>query len=72
VAASVADLLDPSGSGDVAIVGHGGVGTLLLCRLAGLPIDRAHDQPGQGHYWSYDASNRHLMHGWQPIDLITG
>lgn len=30
------------------IVGHGGVGTLLLCHLAGLPISRAHDQPPVG------------------------
>lgn len=29
-------------------VGHGGVGTLLLCHLAGLPISRAHDQPPVG------------------------
>lgn len=36
---------------DVAIVAHGAVGTLLRCHLAGLPISRDHDQPGQGHYW---------------------
>lgn len=29
-------------------VGHGGVGTLLLCHLAGYPISRAHDQPPVG------------------------
>jgi broad specificity phosphatase PhoE len=31
--------------GDLAIVGHGGTGTLLYCHLAGLPIDRRYDQP---------------------------
>ncbi|WP_029003515.1 histidine phosphatase family protein [Azorhizobium doebereinerae] len=29
-------------------VGHGGVGTLLLCHLAGQTISRAHDQPPVG------------------------
>ncbi len=40
--------------GDVAVVCHGGVGTLLLCRVLGVPIDRRHDQPGQGSVFSYD------------------
>jgi broad specificity phosphatase PhoE len=70
IATAVADLLAPARAGDVVIVGHGAVGTLLLCRLADVPIDRAHDQPGQGHYWSYDTTARHVVHRWQPIDLI--
>ena len=70
IASAVADLLDPSHDGDTAIVGHGGVGTLLMCWLAHLPIDRLHDQPGQGHYWSYDSTNRRVMHRWKPIDAI--
>jgi broad specificity phosphatase PhoE len=36
-------LSDPNG--DIAIVSHGGVGTLLLCHLKGLPISRTEDQP---------------------------
>lgn len=32
----------------VIFVGHGGVGTLLLCHLAGYPISRVHDQPPVG------------------------
>lgn len=54
--------------GDVAIVGHGAVGTLLMCHLDGREISRAHDQPSQGHYWSYDRSERQLLHAWRPID----
>ncbi|MBC2884021.1 histidine phosphatase family protein [Ochrobactrum sp. CM-21-5] len=54
-------------TGDIAIVGHGGVGTLLLCRLAGLPIDRDHDQPFQGHYWSYSRENGAILHRWKSI-----
>ena len=34
-----------SDDGDLVIVGHGGTGTLLYCRLAGLPISRRYDQP---------------------------
>lgn len=59
-----------SADGDVVLVGHGGVGTLLWCHLAGEAIDGRHDQPGQGHYWSYDRSAGRLIHGWRPIDEI--
>lgn len=50
---------------DIAIVGHGGTGTLLYCHLAGLAIDRRHDQPDQGHFWRYDLTNRQPVHSWQ-------
>lgn len=53
---------------DVAVVGHGGVGTLLWCHLAGLAIDQAHDQPGQGHYWTWDRRTANMVNGWHPID----
>jgi broad specificity phosphatase PhoE len=32
-------------------VGHGGVGTLLWCALAGRPIARVHDQPAGGCFY---------------------
>lgn len=54
-------------SGDIAIVGHGGAGTLLLCFLAGLPISRQYDQPFQGHYWSYSCEDNAVLHHWKPI-----
>ena len=44
--------------GDVAIVSHGGVGTLLLCHLKGTAIHRAEDQPGQGHWFAFDRDTR--------------
>ena len=53
--------------GDVAIVSHGGVGTLLLCRLKGAAIRRAEDQPGQGHWFAFDRDSRELLHGWRPL-----
>ena len=56
--------------GAVAIVAHGGVGALLLCHLAGYPIDRRHDQPntGGGNYIVFTAETRTLVHGWRLID----
>jgi broad specificity phosphatase PhoE len=57
--------------GDVAIVGHGGTGTLLYCHLAGLPIDRRYDQPATngGNWFAFDQASRKLLHnGWQSID----
>ncbi|WP_040493464.1 histidine phosphatase family protein [Ilumatobacter nonamiensis] len=56
------------GRDDVAVVGHGAVGTLLMCHLVGLRISRDHDQPGQGHFWSYDRADNRLLHGWRSID----
>ena len=55
--------------GDIAIVSHGGVGTLLLCHLASWAIDRAHDQPGAGggNYFAF-GEDRAVAHGWRPID----
>ncbi|WP_027164668.1 histidine phosphatase family protein [Mesorhizobium sp. WSM3224] len=58
---------DPTG--DVAFVGHGGVGTLLLLLLDGREISRIADQPaGGGNYFAYDIGARRLLHGWRPID----
>ena len=50
--------------GDVAIVGHGGTGTLLYCHLAGLPIDRRYDQPATngGNWFAFDRASRKLLH----------
>lgn len=52
----------------IALCSHGGVGALLLCHLKGVPIARAEDQPGQGHYFVFSRSSRALIHGWHPID----
>jgi len=56
--------------GDVVIVSHGGVGTLLLCYLKGVPISRAEDQPGRGggNVFRFDAASRRLIMGWRRIE----
>ena len=70
VAAVEEVLAAASNRGDVAIISHGGVGTLLLCHLRGCPIDREHDQPTNngGNYYAFGVESRHLHHGWRPID----
>jgi broad specificity phosphatase PhoE len=58
------------GSGPIAVVSHGGVGTLLLCHLKGQPIARTAEQPGRsgGHYFLFHFPEGRLIHGWRPID----
>jgi broad specificity phosphatase PhoE len=67
VLSAVREIVGEHTGGDIAIATHGGVGTLLWCALAGLPIDRRHDQPGQGHYWSADLADLRPRHGWRSI-----
>ena len=61
-------------NGDVAIIGHGGTGTLLYCHLAGVPISRRHEQPATngGNWFAFDGVNRKLRHmGWRSINAPT-
>lgn len=61
------------GEGDLLAVGHGAVGTLLYCHLAGLAIDRRHDQPaGGGNLFAVDPATRTVLHGWKPIEAFDG
>ncbi|MBL8587774.1 MAG: histidine phosphatase family protein [Methylobacteriaceae bacterium] len=56
-------------AGDVAFVGHGGVGTLLWCALAGELIDRRYDQfAGGGCLFSFDIATRRVQGGWRRIE----
>lgn len=62
-----------TGAGDVVIVAHGGVGTLLLCALLDRPITPRLDQPGQGHFFAFDRDRRHLLHHhWRPLEAPIG
>jgi broad specificity phosphatase PhoE len=67
VVAAVDAIVANHDAGDLALVAHGGVGTLLLCHLLGVPISRTHDQPGQGHAFAFDAATRRVLHDWRPI-----
>ncbi|MBP0649459.1 hypothetical protein J8J40_20635, partial [Mycobacterium tuberculosis] len=65
--AAFAAVLAAAPDGDVAFLGHGGVGTLLYCHLAGLAIDRRHDQPAQGCYWLAERATHRPLHGWRAL-----
>lgn len=56
-----------SAGGDIAIVSHGAVGTLLYCHCRGVAIDRVYDQPHQGHYWIAELPKLTPQHGWRTI-----
>ena len=68
VVAAFDEIAARASEGDIAIVAHGGVGTLLYCHLAGVDISRSYDQPSQGHYWSCTLPSRVILHAWKPID----
>lgn len=70
VARAVGGIVGAAVDGDVAIIAHGGVGALLLCRLLGEPIDRAFDQPGSGggNYFAFAAPSMNVIQRWQSID----
>lgn len=58
-------------SGDILMVGHGGVGTLLYLHFAGVPISRDHDQPaGGGNFFAVSLAPITPLHGWCPMELI--
>ena len=56
--------------GPLVFVGHGAVGTLLWCALAGKPISRSHDQKGGGNWYRFDPENRAVRAGWAPMEQL--
>lgn len=59
-------------AGDLVLVGHGGVGTLLWCALADRPIARSEDQPGQGHGWAATLPGLVPLHPWISFEALAG
>lgn len=55
------------GSGDLALVGHGAVGTLLWLALSGLPVSRSADQPSPGSYWTASLPDLAPEAAWRPL-----
>lgn len=64
---AVQEIVRSHRAGDLVIVSHGAVGTLLFCALGGHPITRRYDQPFQGHYWRAPLHTLQPEHGWRPI-----
>lgn len=61
---SVFQIVESNPGKNIAIVSHGGVGTLLLCRLKNVPISRSEDQKGQGNYFIFTAEDKELIQEW--------
>lgn len=57
---------------NVIFCGHGGVGTLLYCALAGHEICRRWDQTGGGHWFAFDTESLRPEAHWAPIEALTG
>jgi broad specificity phosphatase PhoE len=74
IVGAIDGILEAAPSVDVAVIAHGGVGALLMCRLMGVPISRAEDQPGEGggNFFVFRRPDRALLQGWRPIDARTG
>ncbi|MEO1734386.1 MAG: histidine phosphatase family protein [Pseudomonadota bacterium] len=55
--------------GDIGIVAHGGVGTLLLCHALSVPISRVHDQPGRsgGNVFTLRVPGLQFVSGWRDL-----
>jgi len=51
---------------NMAVIAHGGVGALLLCKLKGVPISRAEDQPGEGggNFFVFRRNDRAVLQEW--------
>lgn len=54
----------------VLFTGHGGVGTLLYCALAGHQIDRKWDQKGGGHWFAFDPDTLAPFGHWVPMETL--
>lgn len=76
IVAAVETVLDGHDvSRPIAFAGHGAVGTLLKCHLAGRPIDRDEDQrrignPGGGNVLVIRLSDRRLFGDWTPMEVL--
>ena len=57
---------------DLIFVGHGAVGTLLYCYLAGEKIDRKFDQTGGGgNFFKIDLASQRTLSHWRPIEHLS-
>ena len=73
IVAAVEAALAEAPPGDVLLVGHGAVGTLLWCHLAGEPIRRLRDQgpgTGGGNWFAFDRDSLNLNGHWRPMEAM--
>lgn len=69
---AVTTILDAHDAAEpLAFSGHGGVGTLLYCALAGVPIHRRHDQTRAGSVVAIDLATRRPLFGWTTLEAVS-
>jgi broad specificity phosphatase PhoE len=69
IRAEVDAALAEAQAGDVLLVGHGGVGRLLLAEVTGQSIPASPEQPdGGGNLFAFDRATRRPLHGWRTIE----
>jgi broad specificity phosphatase PhoE len=56
----------------ILFVGHGGVGTLLKCHLAGVRISRLDQPAGGGNIFAFRLSDRRLLCDWTRLEDYEG
>lgn len=57
----------------IAFIGHGGVGTLLKCRMTDTAIARSADQlPGGGNLFAFRLADRNVTCDWTPMEFWQG
>jgi broad specificity phosphatase PhoE len=71
IVGAIDGILEAAPPVNLAVIARGGVGALLLCKLKGVPISRAEDQPGEGggNFFVFRRPDRFLLHGWRPKDM---
>ena len=72
IVAEVRECLRLHPDGDVLLVGHGGVGTLLFCHLSGVEISREYDQGagGGGCFFEFDGLQSEPRSRWRPLEEL--
>jgi broad specificity phosphatase PhoE len=71
IVSEVRSILSSWSGGDILMIGHGGVGTLLYCHFAQLPIKRNSDQPaGGGNFWAMEFPETLVLHGWLAMETL--
>lgn len=69
IVSAVESVLKQNLTGDILFIGHGAVGTLLLCHYLRVGIDRIHDQaPGGGQFFTMLNETRQILHSWRQIE----
>jgi broad specificity phosphatase PhoE len=71
IVSAVESILKQNRAGDMLFVGHGAVGTLLLCHYLKVEISRIHDQTsGGGQFFTLAKETRQVLHSWRQIEEI--